>query len=1059
MWCIMRDMRVSLRVGAAVLLPLAVLVCLAGALVQYKLEREQLSKKLQLSMEIVPAISDVIHQLQRERGMSSGFTGSHGTAFTTALPAQRIDTNSALQLLHDKIALEQRQEDRSRLASAIDRALTDLDQLPDVRARITQLHLSVEDIVAYYTRIISGLLEITSQLSAITDDPRISRIITSYMALMRAKEADGLQRAMGSVGFGAGTFEQRVYDRLVVMVARQDAYLDIFKRFADDAVQSYFDATVKGDDIAEVARMRQVALASVHTKTTGGIRAEDWFNAISREMEMLRAVEEYQAGELRSLTQQIQEHAHRHFLALLIGTSVLGVLTIAFALAMARSVTAPIGRLMATLRRLAEGESTIGMAEIDRRDEIGAIARALDTFRDLTERQKADLAAAEDRMRQILASTSEGIVQVQTDGRVSFGNSASAHLFRCEPDKLPGRMIHELMQDTHREKFVFEDPATSRAEAEGRRFRLAEQVLYHADGSSIPVEYSVTPLCKAGNLIGSIVSLHDISERKQNELALLEAKELAEAGLRTKAEFLANMSHEIRTPMNAIIGMTYLALKTELSPRQKDYLTKIQKAGRHLLSIINDILDFSKMESGKIALENAEFELEKVLYDVLELIGGKATTKGLEIIFNIGEIIPNNLVGDPLRIGQIILNYISNAVKFTNAGEISVNVTLEEDHGNAVTLRFEVSDTGIGLTEEQQARLFQSFQQADSSITREYGGTGLGLVIAKSLAHLMGGSVGVRSVLGHGSTFWFTARLGKSATKRDHAQKLKHDLRGRRILVVDAGNGAREASVQMLSAMSFRVHAVASGRAAIDAVRNAVDDPFEVVLVDWRVSDMDGIETCARLKMLNTTIQPRLVLVTAFDCEGAFKGADDVGCDAILMKPMAPSALFDTIARVLRVESVADQDVGAPSAVLLEAPNRLEGAHVLLVEDNEFNQQVAREILNGFGVRVDVADNGAIALEKLKASLYDAVLMDMQMPVMDGFTATREIRSLGWADLPIIAMTANAMQQDRNECLAAGMNDHLAKPIDPQQLASTLARWLRQPPSHGAPAAHCVAAL
>jgi len=1045
---VMRNSRVSARVGAAVLLPLAVLVGLSGYFVADKMEEKRASEHVQAIMAAMPAISGLTHEMQRERGMSSGFAGSRGAAFAAELPVQIDNTNLAIEGFLDDVADRMPSADSAVLSTVVNRTKEYLSELPVIRSRIAKHELQVADIATFYTQITSALLDIASRLGAENKDPRTSQPVSAYIALMRAKEAVGLQRAMGAAGFGAGKFDQAVYGRLVAMIAGQNIYLDIFKRFADDTVRAFFDATVKGDVLADVSRMRRVALDSVYTGSTEGVRAENWFEAVSGEMQLLRQVEQFQAAELHTLASAIRDQAHRQYLVLLIGTPVLALLTIAFALVMASSVTAPISRLMVVLNRLANGERKIDMAETDRRDEIGAIARALSSFRDLTERQKAELVEAEDRLRQILASTSEGIIQVQTDGVVSFGNHSGARLLGREPEELAGTAMCDLMHGVRREIFALDDYPAFPCREEGYCLRVAEHMLCRPDGSSIPVEFSVAPLRKNGKLIGSIVSLHDISERKENEKTLLEAKELAEAGSRAKAEFLANMSHEIRTPMNAIIGMTYLVLKTELTHRQKDYLTKIQQAGRHLLGIINDILDFSKHESGKLTLDVCDIDLEKVLSHVADLTSEKASAKGLELIFNVDQNVPNFLVGDPLRLGQILLNYISNSVKFTSSGEITAGVRCVENHGDAVTLRFEVHDTGIGLSEEQQSRLFQSFQQADGSITREYGGTGLGLAIAKTLAELMGGSVGVTSVLGQGSTFWFTARLGKQARAKAAARMSMHDLAGRRVLVVDDGDGAREVFAQMLSAMSFRVQAAASGAAAVEAVRDATEDPFEIVFVDWRMPEMDGIETCARIKKLRLARAPLLVLVTAHDREEAFKGASDVGCETVLIKPVTPSVLFDTIVRVLRLEASPDRHPSveaSPSAEAREATENLRGARVLLVEDNLFNQEVATEILQGLGVEVDVADNGAIAVEKVTKGEYDAVLMDVQMPVMDGLTAAKEIRCLGWDHLPIIAMTANVMQQDRDRCFAAGMNDHLAKPVDPKMLASMLVKWLRRP--------------
>ena len=550
-----------------------------------------------------------------------------------------------------------------------------------------------------------------------------------------------------------------------------------------------------------------------------------------------------------------------------------------------------------------------------------------------------------------------------------------------------------------------------------------------------------------GQLLHYIETIRNLAERKRFENELIAAKEIAEKASQAKADFLANMSHEIRTPMNAIIGMSHLALKTDLNIRQRDYVSKIQQSAQHLLGIINEILDFSKIEAGKLGVEKFEFELKKVLDNVANLISEKAATKGLELIFNVAADVPKELIGDSLRLGQILVNYGNNAVKFTETGEIDVVVRLVEDFGDEVMLRFEVRDTGIGLTEEQMGRLFQSFQQADGSTTRKFGGTGLGLAISKKLAELMGGQVGVDSVAGKGSTFWFTARLGKGKPRR--ALVPSPDLRGRRVLVVDDNENARSVLTEMLAGMSFKVDAVASGAEAITAVRVAAANnvPFEVVFIDWQMPEMDGLQVATRIRALGLSRPPHQIMVTAYGPEEIWKSATAAGVDDVQIKPVDPSLIFDSVMRVfgLEKEKVSPEKAETVSSFDLAG---LRGAKVLLVEDNDVNQQVAFELLTDAGLVVTIAENGRVAVEKVHNEFYDIILMDMQMPVMDGVTATIEIRKRGFAAVPILAMTANAMQGDRDQCAAAGMNDYLTKPIDPEALFGALQKWVK--PRHGA---------
>jgi signal transduction histidine kinase/CheY-like chemotaxis protein len=532
----------------------------------------------------------------------------------------------------------------------------------------------------------------------------------------------------------------------------------------------------------------------------------------------------------------------------------------------------------------------------------------------------------------------------------------------------------------------------------------------------------------------------------ENARRLLAARNEAQAATRAKAMFLANMSHEIRTPLNAIIGMSYLALKTELNERQRDYVNKLQQSGQHLLAVVNDILDYSKIEAGGLTIEQTEFELDALLDNVATLIGGKAGAKGLELIYDIDSDLPRHmLIGDSLRIGQILINYGNNAVKFTEHGEVAIVAKVVERSGDQALVRFAVRDTGIGLSADQIQRLFRSFEQADVSTTRRYGGTGLGLAISKKLAELMGGEVGVESEPGKGSTFWFTARLGIGKTVRK-AWQPQPDMRGRRVLIVDDSANARAIMGDMLREMSFDVEAVASGQETLAAVRGAhkLGHPFDAVLLDWRMPDMDGIETARHLRELDVA-PPHVAIVTAYGREELFAQTAELGIDMVLVKPVGASALFDALIRMLGGHAGAPDAMTATSA--LQAPPGLaaiRGASVLLAEDNSLNQQVATELLADAGMSVDIASTGREAVAMAQRKAYDLVLLDMHMPEMDGLEAARTLRAMPqFAALPIVAMTANVMQADRDQCMAAGMNDFVGKPIEPEALWQVLLRWIK----------------
>ena len=544
-------------------------------------------------------------------------------------------------------------------------------------------------------------------------------------------------------------------------------------------------------------------------------------------------------------------------------------------------------------------------------------------------------------------------------------------------------------------------------------------------------------------------------ELEAQTVELESARMLAEEGSRLKSDFLANMSHEIRTPMNGIIGMAHLVLNTEMTARQREYMKKIQLSGQHLLRIINDILDISKIEAGKLSLESSPFELESTMANVVNLIGEKASEKGLELVLDIGKDVPIDLVGDSLRLGQVLINYANNALKFTEKGEIDIVVRTLEKTAKDVLLHFSVKDTGIGLSAEQIKHLFTAFTQADTTTTRKYGGTGLGLAISKQLAEMMGGTVGVESEEGKGSTFWFTARLVLG-----HAEKRvllpAPSLRGRRVLVVDDNENARLVMDEMLTSMSFNVELVSSGAEAVQEVANAERNhtPFDIVFMDWHMPHMNGVETAVKIKALALAKLPHIILVTAYGREEVFHQAEDAGIHDVLIKPVNASMLFDTAIRVLQGQTAEKDSAMLEVSDVYTKIKTIAGARLLLVEDNEINQEVALEMLRQAGFKVDLAEHGEIALKLLDVNEYDLVLMDMQMPVMDGLTATVKLRSQPrLANLPVVAMTANALPADRQRCMDVGMNDFIPKPIEPDLLWATLLKWIpeRQPATQAKP--------
>jgi PAS domain S-box-containing protein len=669
------------------------------------------------------------------------------------------------------------------------------------------------------------------------------------------------------------------------------------------------------------------------------------------------------------------------------------------------------------------------------------------SVRDITERRamQAAVEASEAQLRGVLDTSPVAMIIEDGNGHLVYGNHQLETLFGSSKEDFYGG---------NGDSSYWCDPAAQ------QRFQAAvaagnvlnyEAEFRRSDGSRLTLLLSSISLMQGERPL-RIEWYFDISDRQRAEAEVLRAKEIAEDATRAKSDFLANMSHEIRTPMNAIIGMSHLALKTELDKKQRNYIEKVHRSAENLLGIINDILDFSKIEAGKMGIEQVPFRLEDVLENFASMIGLKAEDKGLELLFSAPSDLPTSLIGDPLRLGQVLINLGNNAAKFTEQGEIVVGVEALQEADEQVELHFWVRDSGIGMTPEQCERLFQSFSQADSSTTRKYGGTGLGLAISKKLVELMNGRIWVDSMAGHGSTFHFHAWFGRQTEVLPRRMFHADELLGLRVLVVDDNASAREILSTMARSFGLEVDVADGGasalRAMVEAERKAL--PYDLVLLDWRMPGMDGVETLHRMQTGAVAHIPSVIMVTAFGRDEAQEAAarQQVTLPAVLTKPVTPSTLLEAIGEVLGKGIVTETRHAERQDRSAADQASLAGARILLAEDNDMNQELARELLESAGIDLTIVGDGQQALDLLANDAnFDGVLMDCQMPVMDGYTATRRLREQPQlAHLPVIAMTANAMSGDRDLALAAGMNDHISKPLNVAAMFATMVKWIRPSP-------------
>ncbi|MDD2987976.1 MAG: response regulator [Zoogloea sp.] len=761
-------------------------------------------------------------------------------------------------------------------------------------------------------------------------------------------------------------------------------------------------------------------------------------------------------------------------------------LTLLVATRWQRIISGPIERLTRTMQTISSSKDYSVRAGAEDKDEIGTLVTVFnDMLTTIEERNHAllttnqrlsdnesQLKAINEGLEQRVAertaelqalfdSASVGIVLLR-DGLIVRSNRRLDELFGYAPGEQVGQPARIWLADPDTALTDTHDEGAERL-ARGETLRR-DMPVQTRDGHRFWVRLSQRVVDPADPSSGMVGVIEDITAERDALEEMIHAKTLAEEASRMKSDFLATMSHEIRTPMNAIIGMLYLALNAELSPSLHNYLSKAQGAAHSLLGIINDILDFSKIEAGKLEVESIEFGLDSVLEQLKDSIGLQAEQKGIEFLIRYDVTLPPVLVGDPLRLGQIMLNLCSNAIKFTEKGEVELAFHSLSSTDDELMLHFSVRDTGIGMAPELVQRLFQKFTQADQTTTRRFGGTGLGLAISKHLAELMGGRLWIEeSYPGRGTTVCCTVRLqiarDARADRHERVEQASPLLRDIRILVVDDNEVSREILAEMLRFFHLNVAVASNGASAMGMLQDTAGHPFDIVLMDWRMPPMNGDEVTRRIHA-NPAIQPKpkVIMVTAYGREDVIRAAEQAGVTGFLVKPVSPSILLDTLLTSLGRGRLFEEQAGE---TLRNGICDFRGARLLLVEDNEINREFATELLLRMNTQVDCAVNGQEALALVQARNYDAVLMDIHMPVMDGLEASRRIRALGerasgerFRKLPIIAMTALAMARDEQQSLAAGMNDHITKPVSPERLQTALARWLQIPVAPATPGRH-----